>query len=65
VFLLSVWALQLRPHQPGPLAVAFPAVAALVLTAPLTPAPVQVTAVLLAGLVAVTVVATRASAESP
>jgi low temperature requirement protein LtrA len=65
VFLLSVWALQLRPHQPGPLAAAFPAVAVLVLATPLTPAPVQVTAVLLAGLVAATVIASHASAESP
>lgn len=57
VFLLAVWVLQIRPHRRrGPLAVAFPATAALVLATPIGPAPVQATAVLTAALVAVTVI---------
>jgi low temperature requirement protein LtrA len=53
VYLLLVWLLQVRPRpEAGWLNVAFPLVALLVLASPLTPAPVPVTAALLAALVA-------------
>jgi low temperature requirement protein LtrA len=58
-FLLSVWVLQVCPHQRGLLATAFPVTAVLVLATPLTSVPIHLIAVLLAGLVAVTVVAGR------
>ena len=54
VYLVSVWALQVRPHQRGPIAVAFPAAALLVLATAFTPVPVHATAVVLAALVLVT-----------
>jgi hypothetical protein len=59
VYLLSVWVLHIWPQQPGPSTVAFPVAAALVLLTPLTPAPVHLTAALLAALVAATVVTSR------
>ena len=55
VFLLSVWVLHVWPHQCGPIRVAFPVTAVLVLVTPFGPAPIHVIAVLLAALV-VTVV---------
>ena len=55
VYLFFVWLLHIRPHQVGPLVVAYPVVAVLVLLTPLGPVPIHVTAVLLAALVAVTV----------
>jgi low temperature requirement protein LtrA len=57
LFLLSVWALQVRPHVRGVRTVAYPIVAGLVLAVPFTPAPVVGVAVLLALLVVVAVVA--------
>jgi low temperature requirement protein LtrA len=57
VFLFSVWLLHVRPHQRGLIVGAYPAAAVLALLAPLTPAPVPVTAVVVAALVATTVVA--------
>ncbi len=59
VFLLSVWVLHICPHVRGPVNVAFPITAALVLLAPFGPAPIHVIAVLVAALVTVTVVADR------
>ena len=55
VYLLFVWLLHIRPHQRGPLVIAYPVVAALTLLTPVGPAPLQMTAVLLGILVAVTV----------
>jgi low temperature requirement protein LtrA len=58
VYLLSVWALHIRPYHQLTMDVAFWATAALVLLTPLTPAPSRSTAaVLLATLVATTVIA--------
>ena len=48
VYLFFVWLLHIRPHQAGPLVVAYPAVAVLTLLAPLGPAPIHSIAVLLA-----------------
>jgi low temperature requirement protein LtrA len=59
VFLLSVWALHIRPHLGGPIVLAFPAAVVLVLLTPFTPVPVQLTALVAAVLVASTIVATR------
>ncbi|MFI7542924.1 low temperature requirement protein A [Actinoplanes sp. NPDC049599] len=55
VYLFFVWLLHIRPHQRGPLVVAYPAVAVLTLVAPFGPAPVHVIAGLLVVLVAITV----------
>ena len=55
VYLLFVWLLHIRPHQRGPLLVAYPLVTVTILLTPLGPAPLHVTAALLAVLVAVTV----------
>src|SRR4029453_2022408 len=55
VYLFFVWLLHIRPHQVGALVTAYPVVAVLVLATPPGPAPVHVTAVLLAVLVAITV----------
>ena len=57
VYVLMVWALQVRPTLPAPVSVAYPVAVVLVLLTPFTGAPVHVTAVLLALLVAVTVFA--------
>jgi len=60
VFLLSVWLLHIGPtNECRPIAIGFPVTAALVLAASFTPAPIHVTAVLAAALVALTVVATH------
>jgi len=59
VFLVAVWLLHIRPHLRGPLVIAYPIVAVLVLLAPFGPAPVHVIAGLLVALVAVTMVAGR------
>jgi len=59
VYLFSVWLLHVRPHQRGMIVAAYPVAAALVLLAPLTPARVPVVALVVAALVAVTVVATH------
>ncbi len=60
VFLLSVWLLHIGPtNECRPIAIGFPVTAVLVLAASFTPAPVHVTAVLAAALVALTVVATH------
>jgi low temperature requirement protein LtrA len=53
VYLFFVWLLHVRPHQRGPLLFAFPAITVLVLLTPLVPAPIEVLAVLLVGLVVV------------
>jgi low temperature requirement protein LtrA len=55
VYLFFVWLLHIRPHQRGPLLVAYPAVAVLAALTPLGPAPVGVLAGLLVVLVAITV----------
>jgi len=55
VYLFFVWLLHVRPHQRGVLLFVFPAVTALVLLTPLGPAPIEVLAALLTGLVAVNV----------
>jgi low temperature requirement protein LtrA len=54
LYLVSVWALQVCPHQRGLLAAAFPVAAVLVLATPFMPAPVHAMAAVLAVLVAVT-----------
>jgi low temperature requirement protein LtrA len=59
VYLFVVWLLHLRPHQRGPMLAACPAGAALALLTPLTPAPVEALAGLLAALVAVHVTVGR------
>ncbi|MFF0145389.1 low temperature requirement protein A [Amycolatopsis sulphurea] len=60
VFLLSVWLLHIGPtNECRPIAVGFPVAALLILGASFGPAPIHLTAVLAAGLVAVTVVATH------
>ncbi|GIJ54372.1 low temperature requirement protein A [Virgisporangium aurantiacum] len=56
LFLVAVWFLHVRPMQTGPHVVACPIVAALVLLAPLVPAPVPVIAGLVVVLVALTTV---------
>jgi low temperature requirement protein LtrA len=55
VYVLFVWALHIRPHQRGLLLLACPAVAVLVLLAPLGPAAIPVVAILLVVLVAITI----------
>ena len=59
VYLVAVWLLHIRPHLRGPLVIAYPIVAVLVLLAPLGPAPVHVIAGLLVVLVAIAVVVGR------
>ena len=56
LFLLSVWVLQISPHRRGAITFAFPITAALVALTPFGPAPVAVIALLMAALVAVTVI---------
>lgn len=63
VFLLVVWYLQVYPRQRGPITWAFPAAAVLALLASFAPAPIHVVAVVLAALVAVTVVVERDTAH--
>jgi low temperature requirement protein LtrA len=53
-YLAFVWLLHIRPHLRGPLLIAYPVVAVLILLTPFGAAPVQVIAVLLIALVAVT-----------
>jgi low temperature requirement protein LtrA len=55
VYVLSVWALHICPHLRGPLVVAYPVVAVLVLVAPFGPASAHVVAGLLAALVALSI----------
>ncbi|MGX6603673.1 low temperature requirement protein A [Micromonosporaceae bacterium Da 78-11] len=55
VYLFFVWLLHIRPHQRGPLVLAYPIVAVLSLVAPLLPAPIVVLAGLLVVLVAINV----------
>jgi hypothetical protein len=60
LYLLSVWLLHVGPrNECRPIAIGFPLAAVLVLAASVTPAPVYVTAVLVAALVVTTVLATR------
>jgi low temperature requirement protein LtrA len=59
VYLFFVWLLHIRPHLQGPLVVAYPVVAVLVLLTPFGPAPVHVIAGLLVVLVALTVMVGR------
>jgi low temperature requirement protein LtrA len=55
VYLAFVWLLHIRPHQRGPLVIAYPVVAVLTMLTPFGPAPIQVIAGLLVVLVAITV----------
>ncbi|TDP88965.1 low temperature requirement protein LtrA [Labedaea rhizosphaerae] len=57
VYVLMVWALQVRPTLPMPVSTAYPVTVVLLLLTPFTGAPVHVAAVLVALLVAVTVFA--------
>ncbi|MDT8915364.1 low temperature requirement protein A [Amycolatopsis sp. PS_44_ISF1] len=60
LFLLSVWLLHIGPtNECRPIAIGFPVAAVLVLAASFGPAPIHVTAVLAAALVALTVIATH------
>ena len=63
LYLLSVWLLHIRPHQRGPLVVAYPVVAALTLLTPFGPLPLPAIAGLLAVLVAITVEVGRRSPD--
>jgi low temperature requirement protein LtrA len=63
VYLLVVWVLQVRPAGRGPVVWAFPIAAVLVLAASFGPAPIHVTAGLLALLVAVVVTTRRPTEE--
>jgi low temperature requirement protein LtrA len=70
VYILSVWALHLRPGQRWSVRSLFPAAALVVLAAPVTPAPGPVVALVIAALVAVTTVvgmsrARPVAADSP
>ncbi len=58
LYLLGVWALHVLPMRRGAVAVAYPVAAALVLAAPFGPAPVPLTALVLAGLIATDILAT-------
>jgi low temperature requirement protein LtrA len=53
MYLLAVWVLHVRPRQRGLVTVAYPATAVLVLATPFTPVSVELTAALLAALVAI------------
>jgi low temperature requirement protein LtrA len=59
VYLFFVWLLHIRPHQQGPLLIAYPIVVVLVLLTPLLPAPIPLLAVFLVALAAVTSVIGR------
>ncbi|MEC3979433.1 low temperature requirement protein A [Amycolatopsis sp. H20-H5] len=60
IYLLSVWLLHIGPtNECRPIAIGFPVTAVLVLAASFGPAPIHVTAVLVAALVTLTVIATR------
>ena len=63
LYLVSVWALQVCPHQRGVIATAYPAAALLVLATPFTPAPVHATAAVLAALVVTTATTRRRPAS--
>lgn len=66
LFLLAVWALQVRPHHLGRWHGALtPATAALVLASTFTPEPVLVTGVLVAAMIAVSLVTLHRPAASP
>jgi hypothetical protein len=60
VYLLAVWALHARPYRRRMVNVAYLVTALLLLLTPFTAAPIPVTAVLLAGLVATTGLDSRA-----
>jgi low temperature requirement protein LtrA len=65
VFLLAVWVLHVRPHVRGLATVAYPVATVLVLVTPYLPAPVHLTAVVLAALVVtVTIVGRRVPAAA-
>ena len=55
VYLFFVWLLHIRPHQSGPMKVAFPLAAMLAVLTPLVPATMELLAGLLAALVAINV----------
>jgi low temperature requirement protein LtrA len=55
VYLFCVWLLHIRPHQSGPMLVAFPTAAALALATPLLPASLELLAALLVVTVAISV----------
>ncbi|MFG2110440.1 low temperature requirement protein A [Micromonospora chersina] len=59
IYLIAVWTLHIRPFGQLKMTVPFWATTALVLLTPLTPAPSRLAALLLAALVATTVIATR------
>jgi low temperature requirement protein LtrA len=63
VYLIFVWLLHIRPHLRGPLVIAYPLAAVLVLLAPLGPAPVHVVAGVLVVLVALSVTLGRRTAD--
>jgi low temperature requirement protein LtrA len=63
VFLVVVWLLQVRPTRRGPASWGFPAAAVLVPAGTFTPAPVHAAAVVLAGLVALVILARRGATD--
>lgn len=66
IYLLSVWLMHIGPtNECRPIAIGFPVTAVLVLAASFTPAPIHVAALLAAGLVALTVIATHGEPVVP
>jgi low temperature requirement protein LtrA len=66
LFLLSVWALQVRPHHVGRRHAALvPAAAVLVLASTLTPEPILLTGLVVAAMIATSVAVTPRSAARP
>jgi low temperature requirement protein LtrA len=59
VYVFFVWLLHIRPHQSGPMLVAFPVAAVLALATPLLPASLELLAALLVVLVAISVTVGR------
>jgi low temperature requirement protein LtrA len=64
VFVLAVWILHVCPHLRGLVNAVYPVAAALVLLTPWLPAPVHLTAVVMAALVATVTIAGRRSTRS-
>ncbi len=66
IYLLSVWSMHIGPtNECRPIAIGYPVIAVLVLAASFTPAPIHIAALLTAGLVALTVVATHGEPVVP
>ncbi|SDZ12554.1 Low temperature requirement protein LtrA [Amycolatopsis xylanica] len=65
IYLLSVWLLHIGPtNECRPIAIGYPVTAVLVLAASFTPAPIHLTALLAAAMVAVTVIARHGDSKT-